>query len=172
MKLASAKPAEGTLVLYLSPADGSGRLGVWNNNSRDYGVVVGVDGRVLGIARHGQFLSGSACQLIADQIIRHGAVKRATLGVIITQVEKEDPARRDRPQLGDRPAVRVDQVMKDSAAEKGGLKQGDVILALEGEAVNDIPSLAAAIAARNGPARLQVLRGEQSIDVTVDLQQK
>ena len=35
--------------------------------------------QVLGIARYGQFLGGSACQLIADQIIRHGAVRRATL---------------------------------------------------------------------------------------------
>ena len=31
-----------------------------------------VDGQVLGIARYGQFLSGSACRLIADQIIRQG----------------------------------------------------------------------------------------------------
>ena len=46
-------------------ADGAGRLAVWNNNARDYGVVVGVDGQVLGIARYGQFLSGSACRLIA-----------------------------------------------------------------------------------------------------------
>jgi hypothetical protein len=172
VKLSKAKPEEGSLVLYLSPNDASGRLGIWNNNARDYGVVVGVDGQVLGIARYGQFLSGSACQLIADQIIRHGAVRRATLGVIITQVENDDPARQQRPLLGDRPAVRVDQVMKNSAAERGGLKQGDVILALAGEPVNDIPGLAAAVAARNGKTPIQVLRGDEVIEVTVDLLQK
>jgi S1-C subfamily serine protease len=172
VKLSKSKPAEGTLVLYLSPTDESGRLGIWNANTRDYGVVVGVDGQVLGIARYGQFLSGSACQLIADQIIRHGAVKRATLGVIITQIDKDDPLRQQQPLLGERPAVRVDQVFKGSPAEKGGLRQGDVIMALAGESVSDIPSVAAAIAARSGKTELQVLREGQAIDVTVDLEPK
>jgi S1-C subfamily serine protease len=172
VRLSRARPAEGTLVLYLSPTDGSGRLGIWNANTRDYGVVVGVDGQVLGIARYGQFLSGSACQLIADQIIRHGTVKRATLGVIITQIEKDDPLRQQQPLLGERPAVRVDQVFKASPAEKGGLRQGDVILALAGESVSDIPSVAAAIAARSGKTELQVLRDGHAIDVTVDLEPK
>jgi S1-C subfamily serine protease len=172
VKLSKSKPDEGTLVLYLSPTDGSGRLGIWNANTRDYGVVVGVDGQVLGIARYGQFLSGSACQLIADQIIRHGAVKRATLGVIITQIDKDDPLRQQQPLLGERPAVRVDQVFKDSPAEKGGLRQGDVIMALAGESVSDIPSVAAAIAARSGKTELQVLREGQAIEVTVDLEPK
>ena len=172
VRLSRSKPAEGALVLYLSPTDGSGRLGIWNANTRDYGVVVGVDGQVLGIARYGQFLSGSACQLIADQIIRHGTVKRATLGVIITQIDKDDPLRQQQPLLGERPAVRVDQVFKASPAEKGGLRQGDVILALAGESVSDIPSVAAAIAARSGKTELQVLREGQAIDVTVDLEPK
>lgn len=172
VKLSKAKPREGELVLYLSTTDGASRLGIWTSNTRDYGVVVSVDGQVLGIARYGQFLSGSACQLIADQIIRHGAVKRATLGVIISQIEKDDPLRQQQPLLGERPAVRVDQVMNGSPAEQGGLRQGDVILALAGEAVNDIPSLAAAVAARNNKTQLQVLRGDQVLDVTVDLEQK
>jgi serine protease Do len=170
VKLSRDKPVEGSLVLYLSPNDASGRLGVWSNYSRDYGVVVGVNGQVLGIARYGQFLSGAACQLIADQIIRHGAVRRATLGVIITQVEADDPLRAEQPQLGERPAVRVDEVMKNSPAERGGLRAGDVILSLAGEAVNGIPGLAAAVAARTGRTELQVLRAGEVISVEVDLQ--
>ena len=91
--MARSKPADGSLVLLLSPGDGTGRLGVWNGGGRDYGVVVNLDGQVAGITRSGQFLGGPACQLIADQIIRNGAVRRATLGVIITQIEKDDPQR-------------------------------------------------------------------------------
>jgi S1-C subfamily serine protease len=162
--------ADGTLVLVLSPADGAGRLTVWNNNgAREFGVVVTIDGRVAGIARGGQFLSGSACQLIADQIVRHGAVRRATLGVIITQVDPADPARGQVPELGDRPAVRVDQVIKGSTADRAGVRVGDLILAVAGEPVHDIPSLAAAIAGRDGPTQLSVLREGAVVTVTVAL---
>jgi S1-C subfamily serine protease len=92
--------------------------------------------------------------------------------VIITEIRKDDPLRRRSPLLGDRTAVRVDQVMPDSAAERAGLRPGDVLVALAGEAVNDIPSLAAAIAARTGPTELQVVRGAEVVKVTVDLQQR
>ncbi len=172
VKLARDKPVDGSLVLLLSPGGGTGKLGVWNGGGRDYGVVVNIDGEVAGITRYGQFLGGAACQLIADQIIRNGAVRRATLGVIITQIEKEDALRRTQPLLGDRPAVRVDEVVARSVAERGGLKQGDILLSLDGEPASDIPTLAAAIAAKNGSARVRVLRGDQVIELTVDLQRK
>jgi hypothetical protein len=172
VRLARTKPADGALVLYVSPNDAAGRLGVWSDNGRDYGVVVGVDGQVLGIARYGQFLGGSACQLIADQIVRHGAVRRATLGAIITQIEKDDPRRARVPALGYRPAVVVDQVMKGSAADRGGLRPGDMVLALADEPVGDVPAVSAAIAARNGRTPLRVLRAGEVIDVVVDLEQK
>jgi serine protease Do len=134
--------------------------------------VFAIDGGCLGVSRPGQFLGGRACRLIAEQIVRHGAVKRATLGVIITEIRKDDPLRRRSPPLGDRAAVRVDQVMPGSAAERAGLRTGDVLVALAGEAVNDIPTFAAAIAARRGPTELQVVRGAEVVTVTVDLQQR
>ncbi|HEX8912529.1 MAG TPA: PDZ domain-containing protein, partial [Humisphaera sp.] len=161
--------AEGSLVMLVNPADGSGRLAVWTGGAREFGVVVTVDGRVAGIARGGQFLSAAACRLVADHIVRHGAVRRATLGVVITQVEPTDPARQQVAELGDRAAVRVDEVVKGSAADRAGVRQGDLILALGGDPVHDIPSLAAAIAARSGEAKLTILRDGRTQDVTVQL---
>jgi S1-C subfamily serine protease len=172
VELSRARPDDGSLVLYLAPNDGSGRLGLWTGGSSDAGIVYSTDGRVAGIARYGQFLSGSACRLIADQIIRHGSVKRATLGVIISEIRQDDPLRQQTPVLGTRTAMRVDQVMSGSAAERAGLRQGDLLLALAGESVSDIPSLAAAIAARSGQTRLQVLRDGRIIEIAVDLQPK
>ncbi|HZL38552.1 MAG TPA: PDZ domain-containing protein [Tepidisphaeraceae bacterium] len=170
--LAAQKPADGSLVLFLSPLDGSGRLGLWNGGQQEYGFVFGTDGRAAGIARFGQFLSGSACRLIAEQLIRYGAVKRATLGVLISEIRKDDPLRGQLPVLGTRTAVRVDEVIAGSAADKAGLKAGDLLLALAGQAVSDIPSFAAAIAARSGETQLQVLRGSNVLKVTVDLRQQ
>lgn len=114
-------------------------------------------------------MSGPACELIADQIIRTGAVHRATLGVIITQIDRDDPIRVVEPLLADRPAVRVDQVMARSAADRAGLKEGDIVLSLGREDVTDIPALAAAVAARSGPTNLRVLRSGKGLDLSVDL---
>lgn len=184
VRLSTRKVEDGALVLYIATGDGSGRLGLWNGGAggvsevptpRDFGIVVGIDGQVLGISRYGQFLSGSACQLIVNHLIRYGSVKRATLGVILGELEKDHPLRRQQPLLlGDRPAVRVNQVMKGSPADKAGLREGDLLLALAGDpdAVKNVPTIAAAIAARDGQTPLRVLRKGEVIEVTVDLQQK
>jgi S1-C subfamily serine protease len=60
-------------------------------------------------------------------------------------------------------------VLPDSAAEKGGIHAGDLILQLAGEDVEDQLSFAAAIADRTGPTDLQILRDGKLIDVHVVL---
>jgi len=171
-RLGRDKPLDGSLVMSLSPADASGRLIVWNGGGQENGVVFTSDGEMAGVARSGQFLTGAACRLIADQIIRHGSVKRATLGVIISEIPPTDSVRQRHPALGMRPAMRIDQVIAGSAAERAGLKSGDLVVALAGEAVSDIPSFAAAIAAKTGQTELQLFRDGQLIHITVELQAK
>jgi hypothetical protein len=166
------RPVEGSLVLLVAPGDATAKIGLWTGAGRESAVIFSVDGRCAGIARLGQFLSGRACRLIAEQIIRYGSVKRATLGVIITELRRDDPARQQVPALGDRAAVRIDQVMPGSAADKAGLRGGDLLLSLAGEPVGDIPGLSAAIAARSGETEFQVLRGGEVVKISVDLQQK
>jgi hypothetical protein len=171
------RPADGSLVLTVAPHDGAERLGLWTGAATEYGVVFSVDGRCRGVARFGQFLSARACRLIAEQIIRHGAVKRATLGVIITQVPRADgggnaAATVDRSGIGSGNAMRVDQVMPDSPADRAGIRPGDLVLTLAGQSVGDLASLAAAIAARSGPTEMTLSRGGRVLTVTVELQQK
>ena len=169
IKLTAHKPIDGSLVVTISPTDGAGRLGLWSGGKHEYGIIITLDGGMAGIARYGQFLSGSACHLIAEQLIRYGSVKRATLGVIISEIRQDDPLRGQLPVLGTRTAMRIDEVIPGSIAEKAGLKAGDLLLALAGEAVSDIPSFAAAIAARSGATELQVLRGSAVLKLNVVL---
>ena len=172
VRLGNDRPAVGSLVLYVAPQDGSGRLGVWTGAATDFGVVFTTDGAAAGIARHGRFLNGPACRLIADQIIRHGKVKRATLGVVISEIRQDDALRRRVPALGTRAAMLISQVIPDSPAERAGLRPGDLLLSLSGEPVGDIPALAATIATCDGSTRVQVLRGEKIIDAIVELKQE
>jgi hypothetical protein len=166
------RPADGALVMTVTPHDGAEKLGLWTGAATEYGVVFSVDGRCEGVARFGQFLGGRACRLIAEQIIRHGSVKRATLGVIITQVPRVDGGATPAPADGSANAMRVDQVMPNSPAEAAGIRPGDVVLTLAGQPVGDLASLAAAIAARSGPTEITLSRDGRVVTVTVELQQK
>lgn len=172
VQLGKDRPAEGSLVLFVAPQDGSSRLGVWTGAATDFGIVFTTDGAAAGIARYGRFLNGPACRLIADQIIRFGKVKRATLGVVISEIRQDDALRRQFPALGSRAAMLISQVIPGSPAENAGLREGDLLLSLSGEAVGDIPSLAAAIASCHGSTRVQVLRGGKVLDAVVELKQE
>lgn len=61
---------------------------------------------------------------VVDDFIEYGAVQRAMLGISITDVNAEVAAQAN---LTDIDGVYVAAVQKDSPAEKGGIRQGDVI---------------------------------------------
>lgn len=173
VRLGSSRPEAGALVMCLATTDGAGRLSIWSEGgAQENGVILTTGGQVAGIARYGQFLTGSACQLIARQLIEYGSVRRATLGVLITEIRRDDLPHGQQPLLGSRSAMRIDQVIANSAADKAGLRAGDLVLAVGGEPAGDLPSFAAAIAARNGPTALRVLRGETVLRISVDLEQQ
>lgn len=172
VRLGRDRPAEGSLVLYVAPQDGSGRLGMWTGAATDFGIVFTTDGQAAGIARYGRFLNGPACKLIADQIIRFGKVKRATLGVVISEIRQDAALRRSTPALGNRAAMLISQVIPGSPAEQAGLQAGDLLLSLSGEPVGDIPSLAATIASCSGKTRVQLLREGKTIEAVVELKQE
>ncbi len=75
---------------------------------------------------------------VKDQLIKNGKVIRGWLGVIIQDID-EDLA--ESFGLKTSEGVLVSEVSPDSPAAKGGLKQGDVILKLNGKQVNDVGEL-------------------------------
>ncbi|GBD44838.1 Periplasmic serine endoprotease DegP [bacterium HR40] len=106
-----------------------------------------------------------AKQVVAD-LIEKGAVERGWLGIVIQPVD-EDIAR-----ALELPAARgalVNSVQPGSPAEKAGLRPGDVVVALDGQPVNDPRDLARKVAAA-GPghrAQLAVVRDgkEQTFEI-------
>jgi hypothetical protein len=162
VRLTGGRPDDGSLVMVLAPAGDSGRLSVWTGGQQERGIVVTMDGAVAGFARYGQFLGGAFARPVVDQLIEHGCVRRATLGVLVEETETPDGRR----------GMRVERVSPDSPAEKVGLVRDDYILSMGGTPVNDLPSFAAAIASRDGETELQVLRGERVFAVTVVLHPK
>jgi len=169
VKLADRRPEDGSLVLMLAPNNGTGRLAIWTGAQQDAGVVVTMDAAVAGFARYGQFISAAACRPVVDQLVRTGVVRRAMLGVAVTEVGPDDPVRAEGSPLGNKPAMRVERVLPGSAADRGGLREGDLILSLAGEPVGDVESFRSAISNHQGKADLRILRGNAEISVTVEL---
>lgn len=167
--LAPRRPDDGVLTVVIAP-EGGARLVVWTNLHPEPGLVVMPDGSVAGFSFNGAFLGAAACKPIVDQIIATGEVRRAVLGVKVREIGKDDPVRQHLLALGAKPALRVEEVDGESAAQRGGLRVGDLILAIAGQAVGDAPTFAAVIATRSGATELQVLREADVVNLNVDLE--
>lgn len=98
----------------------------------------------------------------AQQLITTGKAEHPVLGVKV-----------DRTYDGDGAKVAQDRgVDPGGAAEKAGLKNGDVVVEFEGRKVTDADALVVAIRAKSvgDTVRLKLLRGGQPVDVTMTLQ--
>jgi hypothetical protein len=169
VKLSESRPAEGNLTMFLSPNSGVGRLIIWTNELRDWGVVVSMDGKVYGFTRQGQFLSAAGCRGVVQQLLSVGGVKRPKLGLSIAEVPANDGARESNPALGNRAAVRVEEVAPDSPAARAGLRQGDLITSVNEQPAADPSSVAAALTTEDltTPVKVKVLRDNAEKAVTL-----
>jgi hypothetical protein len=169
--LGHRKPEDGTLTLVIA-IDGGARMVVWNNQHFETGFAILPDGAVAGFGFDHGFLGAATAKPIVDQLIATGEVHRAILGVVTQEVDRDDGLRRQRPELGTSPAIRIVAVQKGSAAEHGGIQPEDLILAIGDQTVGDAPTFAAVIATRTGNTVLKVLRGNKTLELTVNLQPK
>jgi len=168
--LSAGKPGPGTLLLMMSLNPAANRLTVWEGWEPDFAAVVNIDGDIAGFTKGGRFFCAAAAKPVVAELIDHGWVRRAFLGVGVQPVLPNDPQRQQDTTLGTTPAIRINDVIPGSAAQRGGLLPGDLILSLGGQPVGDVPSLAAAIANRHGKIDLTLLRATQRLTLTVDLQ--
>jgi S1-C subfamily serine protease len=168
--VSASGPEIGALLLVVSLNPAANRLAVWEGREPDVSTLVNIDGTIAGFTKGGHFLSAAACSPVVSELIEHGSVRRAYLGVVIETVAADDPERQLNPSLGGAPALRISQIFPGSPAERAGLQTDDLILALAGQAVGDAPSFAAAIANRRGDTRIDVLRKGQRHIVNVVLQ--
>jgi S1-C subfamily serine protease len=163
-------PAPGTLLLVMSLNPAANRLAVWEGWDPDISTLVNIDGSIAGFTKGGHFLSAGACEPVVQELMAHGFVHRAFLGVVVEGVPSDDPARQQNLTLGATPALKIDQVIPGSAADRAGLLQLDLILSLGGQSVGDPEDFAAAIANRRGNTQMLILRNGQKHLVNVDLQ--
>jgi serine protease Do len=107
---------------------------------------------------------------VMTQLIEHGKVTRGYLGIGIEQLT---PALAKQFGLANSEGTLVTEVTDGSPAAKAGLQRGDVILAINGEAISDYSQfrLHIADAAPNSTVHLKIMRSSKVMDVPVTLAQ-
>ncbi len=130
------------------------------------GQVIGINTAVAGVGLGLAVPVNSTTRAIIAALIRDGRVRRAQLGVAV--VPRSVP-----PSLsvleGRELAVEVLGVVPGGPAERGGVRTGDLLLALEGQPVTGATDLQRLmVGERIGrPLRAEVLRGERSLTLTI-----
>ncbi len=117
------------------------------NRGNSGGALVNLSGELIGI--NSQILSGgqtggnigigfaipsNMAKNVLEQILKDGKVRRGMLGINIQNITEDVAQSLD---LKDVRGVLVSNVRAGSAAEKAGVKRGDIIIAINGEKVED-----------------------------------
>ena len=149
------------------------------NPGNSGGPLLNLDGKVVGINTF--IISGSGgfmgigfaipiniAKTVYRQLVDTGKVVRGFLGVIIQDLTPELAETFD---LKDVKGVLISEVTEDSAAEKAGLKQGDIIIEFEGRNVEKANVLQSRIAMLKPDTKVKViiLRDGKRKPVTIKL---
>jgi len=140
------------------------------------GPLVDAEGRVLGLNTSG-FGHGAAITIpadlawkVAEQIAKHGSVRRGYLGVRSQGVEIPEAAQKalNREQTTGLLLVGVEN---DSPAEAAGLMVGDIIVAIDGQPVSNHDELLARLSGDviDKSTPVEVLRGGQPKNINVKI---
>jgi Do/DeqQ family serine protease len=150
------------------------------NEGNSGGPLINVSGEMIGI--NSQILSRSGGNIgigfsipsnmaksVIDQLEKDGKVHRGQMGVVVQNVTADLA---ESFKLKGLEGVVVAQVKKDSAADKAGIKTGDVILSLNGEKIEDSNILRNKVAATapGTEITLKIQRdgGEQDVKLTLN----
>ena len=134
--------------------------------------LIGINSQILspsgGSIGLGFAVPSNMARTVLEQLIRTGKVRRGQLGITVLKIPSEEATKLGVTQG---PGVVVYQVQQGSAAERAGLRSGDVITALNGTSINDPNSFRNLIAASppGSEVTLTINRGgsEQQVRATL-----
>lgn len=133
------------------------------------GQVVGINTAIIASGQGiGFAIPSNMAAKIIDQIKEGKKISRGWIGVTIQDVDETSARALD---LKDQSGALVGSVLPDEPAAKAGLKDGDVIIAVDGRNIEDSAALLRAIADKQPgtKATLTVLRDGKSMTFTVTL---
>lgn len=133
------------------------------------GQVVGINTAIIASGQGiGFAIPSNMAAKIIDQIKSGKKISRGWIGVSIQDVEENTAKALG---MNEAKGALVGNVMENEPAAKGGVKDGDIILAVDGKNIDDASALLRAIAdkAPGSKAVLTVWRDGKNVDLTVTL---
>lgn len=150
------------------------------NPGNSGGALLNLNGHVIGIntaiATRTNYYMGygfavpiNIAKSVVKDLMEYGEVRRGYLGVYI---EAMDPVKAKGVKLDMPRGVLVINVISKSAADKAGIKEGDVILSVNGQEVNQPNELQARVAIQNPGEKvdLEVWRYGKKMQISATLQ--
>lgn len=151
------------------------------NPGNSGGALVNLAGELIGIntaiaTRTGTFsgysfaVPSTLVKKVMDDLMKYGAVQRGLLGVSIQSVSPELADYLDKKFPVDQ-GVYVGGVNENSAGQEAGLKEGDIIVSVDGKAVNNVSMLQEMVARKRPGDKVEVeyLRDGKKNKVTATL---
>ena len=120
----------------INPGNSGGAL--VNLNGRLVGINSAILSRTGGNIGIGFAIPSNMMRTVMEQLVKYGEVRRGVLGV---NIQTLTPDIAQSMELGSVQGALVSQVVDGSAAEKAGIKAGDVITAVNGKPVKDASAL-------------------------------
>ena len=152
------------------------------NPGNSGGALLSSDGKLIGInaaiaSETGQFAGYSFAipvnlmKKVVDDLLKYGEVQRGLLGVQIQDVTSELA---DKEGLSDVKGVFIAKVTENSAAEAAGLKDKDIIVAIDDEKVNTTNELQEKVGKKSPGDKVKVgiIRSGKNLDYVVTLKSK
>ena len=139
------------------------------------GELIGINSQILSSGGQGGSIGigfsipSNMAKTVMEQLIANGKVKRGLLGINIQNITEDVAKSLD---LKNTKGVIVSNVRPASAADKAGIKRGDIVLAINGEAIEDSNILRNKVAQSQpgSEIKIKVLRDgkEQEFTATLD----
>lgn len=178
---------QATLTVGVVSATGRNNLDILNNENfiqtdaainrgNSGGPLLNLDGQVIGMNTAivnagtgvGFSIPSNTIKHIMDQLIKSGKVTRGFIGVTLQNIDQDLAHAFGLQNVS---GAVVSEVAKGSPAEKGGLKQGDIILNYNKQHVINVAALRNAIALMTPgtPITLSIVRNKQPMDIKLEV---
>src|SRR5688572_18668558 len=137
------------------------------------GDLIGINSQIIGGLSGGNIGIGFAIpsnmvRSVMDQLIKTGTVRRGQLGISVRRVDSDMAQSLG---MSETKGIIVNSVIPASAAERAGIRQGDVVIALNGSPVNETNAFRNQIAsmAPGTQVTLSLLRDNREQKITATL---
>ena len=134
------------------------------------GELVGVNTAIISqtgsYAGYSFAIPSNMVHKIADDLISFGSVQRVMLGVTVAEIDAEFATRL---KLSSPMGVYINEVQRGGAADRAGIRSGDVILSIQDKRINSFANLQEAVSRYSPGDKIEMVIFRDGISSQLDL---